>query len=412
MRKKDRARGLFSCRKDVGSAVGVRGDAVQVHVLGLLHLGHEDQQGKGHEGHADAQEQQKQNQEQKELEDELANLSPEELAELETMLAEQGQEQMPVEQEQIVAPEMMQQPVMSLGGAIRRFDAGSRLAKYDKPDYIKDEYSWLDGIDLDRLLKEAELLKINEDELKVDPVKTSVIRNNSIPTYATWPRYAGLAHNLFTAGVNMFQQPDHYEFPYLRAHEPEMQMPVLIDPVYRPTDKNVVVNDILSSGAGTARQIIDSGNPVSAPASLVALDYNIGRNIGTGLAQVDNANNSQLNNVITGKNNNRMQLGQLAFELARARSGALANADRINLHSNMSQQLYNNQAEQQWADAVGTPLDYFAQGMSDLGYENVNRNMINTNNSLLYGVDSNGRAFYKIPVRSAKCGGMLKTYKK
>lgn len=88
---------------------------------------------------AEAQEEQKQIQQQKELEEELAQLSPEELAELDAMLAEQEQSQevMPVEavpQEQYPTepiPETeqmmpMEQPMMPMacGGFIKRYDDG------------------------------------------------------------------------------------------------------------------------------------------------------------------------------------------------------------------------------------------------------------------------------------------------
>ena len=84
---------------------------------------------------AQAQEEQKQIEQQKELEKELANLSPEELAGLEAMLAQQGGTegeqnlQAPVlemGQEQMVSPEMMSQPqMMACGGLLRRFDDGT-----------------------------------------------------------------------------------------------------------------------------------------------------------------------------------------------------------------------------------------------------------------------------------------------
>ena len=85
---------------------------------------------------ADAQEGQKQAREQKELEDELANLSPEELDQLEMMLAQSEQnqmapEQMPTEavpEEQMMGPaEPMPvegMPMMANGGFLRTFASG------------------------------------------------------------------------------------------------------------------------------------------------------------------------------------------------------------------------------------------------------------------------------------------------
>ena len=69
---------------------------------------------------ADAQEEQKQIKEQKELEEELANMSPEELAELEAMLAQEEEaEAAPVEQEQMMMP-------MAAGGLLKTFDKGGK----------------------------------------------------------------------------------------------------------------------------------------------------------------------------------------------------------------------------------------------------------------------------------------------
>lgn len=97
---------------------------------------------------ADAQEAQKQRDQQRELEDELANLSPEELDQLEAMLAQE--QQAPVEEIPAVVPEQMMgpaepvqqmpvegMPMMANGGFINRYPNGgwvdfmNRLAAYD-----------------------------------------------------------------------------------------------------------------------------------------------------------------------------------------------------------------------------------------------------------------------------------------
>lgn len=89
---------------------------------------------------ADAQEEQKQVQEQQELENELASMSPEELEELEQMLAQKEaleaqqaqlspEEQMAMEQQMQAASQeqvpMMQMPMMANGGFIRKFGNGT-----------------------------------------------------------------------------------------------------------------------------------------------------------------------------------------------------------------------------------------------------------------------------------------------
>ena len=84
---------------------------------------------------AECQEAQKQRDQQKELEDELAKLSPEELDQLEMMLAQQEQEQMQqpeVPQEQMMGPAEQvpqeQMPMMRCGGKMsRRYDMGGDI---------------------------------------------------------------------------------------------------------------------------------------------------------------------------------------------------------------------------------------------------------------------------------------------
>lgn len=102
---------------------------------------------------AQAQEEQKTIEAQAELEEELANMSPEELAQLEQMLsqeeAQQGQPtpeemQLPPEQEmaaqQMTAPGMMQAPMpqmMAGGGPLRRFDDGGDTDD-SQPRYLRE----------------------------------------------------------------------------------------------------------------------------------------------------------------------------------------------------------------------------------------------------------------------------------
>ena len=72
---------------------------------------------------ADAQEEQKQRQQQMELEEELANMSPEELDELEAMLAQGEEEQM-----QPVMEQPIEMPMMKCGGTLlKKYDGGGSL---------------------------------------------------------------------------------------------------------------------------------------------------------------------------------------------------------------------------------------------------------------------------------------------
>ena len=123
---------------------------------------------------SEAQEQQKQEQQEKELEEELANLSPEELAELEAMLAEQGitqqqaQGQEIAEQNAIPAeqgiPVEQQIPVMATGGPFRRRVRG----------YMRDT--------LYDLQHGKSMTKSERDKLKAEELQSDINSLFRIPT--------------------------------------------------------------------------------------------------------------------------------------------------------------------------------------------------------------------------------------
>ena len=142
---------------------------------------------------AEAQEEQKQMEQQKELEEELANLSPEELDELEAMLAQQEQipqEEMVPEQQvqpEMIAPEqtMMQQPMqgmpmMKCGGFIRRYDEGGPIK--NEQGNIEDR--------LDDVLAEIMLANATKQEY-VDATRELNTSNSNLRNRSLWYRLLG-----------------------------------------------------------------------------------------------------------------------------------------------------------------------------------------------------------------------------
>lgn len=109
---------------------------------------------------AEAQEEQKQIVEQKEIEDEIANLSPEELAELEAMMSQSEQTQEPVTPEQVMMPQesaAQEAPMMqgvpgvlpyALGGPMNKFAGGGTWDEYDPSSMTPEEYARINGLSL------------------------------------------------------------------------------------------------------------------------------------------------------------------------------------------------------------------------------------------------------------------------
>lgn len=290
------------------------------------------------------------------------------------------------------------------GGRLNVFDRGSKMLKYDPmtslPNWTSERnpsqgafnYQLHNNIPITFAPLDIDtdpFLGIRQLPNRESQSKTTAFTADS---YATWPRFAGLGHNLFTAGINASQQPNHYDFPMLRARIPEIRMPDYIDPVSRPIDSNRTVNDIMATNAGAVRAALASGAGPGIGALLTAIDNNTTENLGNARESIAQYNNNQNNSVIGQRNQIVGQRAGLLYNLANSRSQALSMNDRLNLQTLIRNQIMNDQAEQQWADAVGAPLDYFAKGVSDLGWENVNRNMVNS--MFDYWIDASGRVHY------------------
>lgn len=374
---------------------------------------------------ADAQEEQKQVEQDAEIEQELANLSPEELAELEAMLGGEGQ---PAES---VEPEM---PIMRKGGPLNLFgNGGVGLSVYN---IMKDREKQSDIEKLQKGTLGRDLVQqaLYEEAVK-DYTPKGVVRTPSkgdiftsdylhttkpsgektvanpnagkdAPTLPTWMRYAGAATSGLLGLHNLLQEPDRYSLPTYTPILPSARMH-LIDPVYNPLDEEMIVNDILAQSAETDRAIRNSGIGPSTGALLLSSAYNTGKNLGSARAQVWDVNNQRRNAVISGINANRQALGTFDYNLSRDRASILNDAMLRNAQNNLMIQRLNNEAESAKYAAVSNQIDQVGQALSGIGKENFSANMVNTSNPN-YKIGPDGKVYFV-----GKCGGtLLKKVKK
>lgn len=240
----------------------------------------------------------------------------------------------------------------------------------------------------------------------VNPSGSAGADSNMLPT---WPRYAGA----LTAGIlglhNAFQEPDKYEIPAYQPVLPQGRMD-LIDPVYNPIDQNMAVNNLLAGSAGTTRAITNSGLGTGASATLLAQDYNTGRNIGAAQTQIWDANNQRRNDVIARRNQNAATLGQFNYGQSRDRAAILNDAAWRNLQNEVMQQRLNYAAESQKYAAIQQQLDSVADALSKIGYENAAMNMVNGDDAYAYALNRLFDTYYK--GNKTACGGKIKKTKK
>lgn len=239
----------------------------------------------------------------------------------------------------------------------------------------------------------------------------SIMQAKESDALPTWGRYAGIAAAGLRGLYNVLQKPDKYSIPHVTPVLPEGQMN-LVDPFYNPLDENQVVNDVLASGAGTVRGLMNSGLGVNTPSALLAADYNIGRNIGNARTQIWDANNQRRNQVIAQRNANAQVLGNFNYGINRERAGILNDFAYRNLQNELTRQRLNYAAEQEKANAVNSGIDAIAQGLAGIGRENFAMNQINLNEALDYMLRNGYDVTYKGKKITRNGGTLLRKYKK
>lgn len=287
---------------------------------------------------ASAQDAQKLEREQKEIKDELSKLSPEELDELESALSQPGSEgELP--------PEIGGRNSYKLGGSFNINPNPYRKLNMEFTPFVPD---------------------VSTPQTEETP--------QMLPT---WPRYVGGVTAGLAGLYNALQKPDTYVAkPYVPALASGRLN--LVNPVFKPVDAEMPVQEVLSASAGTARALQNAGNSPSVPAALVALDYNTGKNIGTAKTQASEVNARRLNEVIEQRNNNARQLADFDYTVNKANADAINNAKLHNIQNALQLQRLNYSAEGEKAAAIQSNLDAISQLLAGIGKENFAMNQINS----------------------------------
>ena len=237
-------------------------------------------------------------------------------------------------------------------------------------------------------------------------------RNGRPFVLSTLPRYAGAIGSGLLALNTLLQQPDHYEDVPIRPALPTGRI-LLQDQRYMPLDQNAVTNQMQAQNTANARAIMNSGAGPSTGALIAAADYTGGLNLGNALGNVWQANNQERNRVISANNQNAATRAQFYRDLDSQRAQILNNMALYNRQNALRVAMLNNQAEQDKYNAFGQNLGNSLKALSDIGWENANRELINGNTALGFGL--NGfNPYYKGPDwrNNRSCGGFIKPYKK
>ena len=173
---------------------------------------------------------------------------------------------------------------------------------------------------------------------------------------------------------------------------------------YKPLDRSYYLNKLAAHSAASRRAIRDTsgGNRAVAMAGILASDYNTQKNIGDFYRQAEEYNASQRVRVQGFYRQTDMFNSEAALKADMANLGQ----DRARLEAMMASAKMKEDIKRATEAARSANLTNFFDNLGNIGWEEYNRNMLNTDPSKYYSIDDRGRINYK---KMKSKGGRLLT---
>lgn len=249
-----------------------------------------------------------------------------------------------------------------------------------------------------------------QDPMSAEELEALMAQYNEVPETApegnndkrqTWTRYAPIIGSGLASLSDLFSRPDYSGADMISGvdlgAEAAGYAPIGNYLSYRPLDRDFYINKMNQQAAATRRGLMNTsgGNRLNAQAGILAADYNYGQNMGN-LARQAEEYNQQLRERVEAFNrgtnmfNTETGLKASMFNAESRNAAKRARLGQATTAAQMRQAIKDQDAARRSANITN-----FLQGLGDMGWENFNANMINSNPALYYDLDSSGRVGYK-----------------
>lgn len=217
----------------------------------------------------------------------------------------------------------------------------------------------------------------------------------------TWTRYAPIIGSGLASLSDLFSKPDYDSADLISGvdlgAETAGYAPIGNYLSYRPLDRDFYINKMNQQAAATRRGLMNTsgGNRLNAQAGILAADYNYGQNMGNLTRQAEEYN-QQLRERVEAFNrgtnmfNTETGLKASMFNAESRNAAKRARLGQATTAAQMRQAIKDQDAARRSANITN-----FLQGLGDMGWENFNANMINSNPALYYNLASSGEVGYK-----------------
>ena len=222
--------------------------------------------------------------------------------------------------------------------------------------------------------------------------------DTEVPHYYDKTRYAPVLGSLMGALESTFSKPDYsgVERISAAANDAGQIRPVEYTPVsnylqYKPFDRTFWINKQNAANAGARRAIMNSSSP-SRYASLLAADYNAQNNMGDLYRKAEEYNQQQRQAVETFNRETNLANAQNALKASLANQAADQKAKAMRLEGIQGAEAMRDAIDQARSGARSANFSTLFNNIGNIGRENFNANMINSNPAYPYFIDLMGSA--------------------
>lgn len=176
---------------------------------------------------------------------------------------------------------------------------------------------------------------------------------------------------------------------------------------YKPLDRMFYINN-LNKNAGATRRAINNnsgGNRAAAMAGILSADYNYGESLGTMARQAEEYNQALMERAKGFNRQTDMFNSQQSLQAQAINAQSRNDATKMRLVQAKEVAKYRQAAKDAYNLRRSNNLNSFITNLGNVGWEEYQKNMINSNQGLYYGLSGEGRLGYK---NSRKNGGKLK----
>lgn len=225
-------------------------------------------------------------------------------------------------------------------------------------------------------------------------------------------RFAPAFMSGISAFTDLFSKPDYSAANRIASVDIQPAL-VSADPIgqylsYKPLDRMFYINQLNKNTAAGRRAIQNTsgGNRATALTGLLATDYNYGENLGKLARQAEEYNQAQREKVADFNRQTDMFNSKQSMQAQSVNAQSRNDATKMRLAQAEEVAKLRSAAKSAYDTRRSSNLNNFINNLGNIGWEDYQREWINSNSALYYNLSGIGRVGYK--GNSKKNGGKLK----